>query len=175
LSEGPSRASSFGFAPHRGFADTTPSASDLAYGDEGLIPADLRSIISQGDTTQVARLIVANPQLQVPVYTAIQRQHGYPAVQAVAQLASQARSPNAIRDESDLTHVKNGPLGPMAVVPDNYVGPQPPNAVRDSDYQRMIAIYQRIESGESSVHFASATSSRRMTALPPRFATLSQL
>jgi hypothetical protein len=101
---------------------------------------------------RVAQLIVAHPQLQAPIYTAMQRQHGYAAVQSVAKFAVQSQS-HQLHDASNLTHVKDGPLGPTAVVPDNYVGPQPPNAVRESDYQRMVHIYQRIESGESSVSF----------------------
>jgi hypothetical protein len=41
----------------------------------------------------------------------------------------------------------------MAVVPDNYVGPMPAGAVRQSDYQRMVRVYGNIDSGKSSVQF----------------------
>jgi len=58
-----------------------------------------------------------------------------------------------IRSEEDLTHHRKGPLGDMAVVPDNYVGPMPAGAVRETDYQRMAGVYGNIASGNSSLQF----------------------
>lgn len=58
-----------------------------------------------------------------------------------------------IRSEEDLTHHRKGPLGDMAVVPDGYVGPMPPGAVRETDYQRMVSVYGHIDSGKSSIQF----------------------
>ena len=58
-----------------------------------------------------------------------------------------------IHSEEDLTHLRRGPLGDMAVVPDNYVGPMPAGAVRETDYQRMASVYTRIDSGKSSIQF----------------------
>jgi len=56
-----------------------------------------------------------------------------------------------VRTEEDLTLRRQGPLGNMAVVPDSYAGPMPPGAVRETDYQRMSAVYGNIASGSSSV------------------------
>ena len=64
--------------------------------------------------------------------------------------AGQARN-EQIRSEEDLTHVVYGPLGPMSVVPDNYVGPMAPNTVRQSEYERMTRVYGNIDSGRSSL------------------------
>ena len=58
-----------------------------------------------------------------------------------------------IRTEEDLTHQVHGPLGTMSVVPDNYVGPMPAGAVRQSDYHRMTSVYGNIASGHSQVQF----------------------
>lgn len=58
-----------------------------------------------------------------------------------------------MRPEEDLSHHRKGPLGDMAVVPDGYVGPMPPGAVRETEYQRMAAVYGNISSGESSITF----------------------
>src|SRR5678809_1617765 len=55
--------------------------------------------------------------------------------------------------EDDLTHHRHGVLGDMAVVPDDYAGPMPAGAVRETDYQRMAAVYSRINGGQSSIQF----------------------
>lgn len=56
-----------------------------------------------------------------------------------------------IHSEQDLTHQVQGPLGPMTVVPDDYAGPMPAGAVRQTDYHRMTSVYGNIESGQSSL------------------------
>ncbi len=61
--------------------------------------------------------------------------------------------PEPVRTEEDLTHHRKGPLGDTAVVPDGYVGPMPPGAVRETEYQRMAAVYGNISSGKSSITF----------------------
>jgi len=61
--------------------------------------------------------------------------------------------PAPVHTEEDLTHHRKGPLGDMAVVPDNYVGPMPPGAVRETDYQRMTGVFGNISSGKSSIQF----------------------
>jgi hypothetical protein len=37
----------FGVGAHRGFADVTPSASDLVHGEVEMIPADLRPVVAE--------------------------------------------------------------------------------------------------------------------------------
>lgn len=61
--------------------------------------------------------------------------------------------PRPIQNEEDLTHQRSGPLGNMAVVPDNYAGPMPAGAVSESDYRRMVRVYSNISSGKSSLTF----------------------
>ena len=71
--------------------------------------------------------------------------------------AQQQPSHERVRTEEDLTHQVQGPLGPMSVVPDNYVGPMPNGAVRQSDYQRMTSVYGNIASGHSQVQFDTSS------------------
>jgi Effector protein len=69
----------------------------------------------------------------------------------------QQPSHERIRTEEDLTHQVHGPLGTMSVVPDNYVGPMPNGAVRQSDYHRMTSVYGNIASGQSQVQFDTSS------------------
>lgn len=71
-------------------------------------------------------------------------------------LAPSVAPPRPVRSEEDLTHTRQGPIGPTHVVPDGYTGPQPPGAISESDYQRMQAVYGNIASGESSLRFDTA-------------------
>lgn len=69
--------------------------------------------------------------------------------------------PAPVRDADDLTHMRQGPLGSMAVVPDDYVGPMPPNAVRETEYRRMESVYGNIDSGQSSMQFDTSSFFKR--------------
>jgi hypothetical protein len=62
-----------------------------------------------------------------------------------------------IHTEEDLTHQKHGVLGDMSVVPDDYVGPMPPGAVRQTDYHRMESVYGNIAAGTSSIQFDTSS------------------
>lgn len=82
-----------------------------------------------------------------------QMEHGSTALQSVTHRARQPDRSHRAADESDFVHVNYGPLGAVPVVADAYVGPMPQNAIRESDYRRMIRIVERIDSGESSIQF----------------------
>lgn len=77
----------------------------------------------------------------------------YPDMRSVTHLVSQLDPSDRVTDDSDLTHVKFAPLGSVPVVADTYAGPMQPNAIRESDYRRMVRIIERIDSGESSLQF----------------------
>lgn len=94
-----------------------------------------------------------HPQLHKAIHRAMQEPHGYTGMQSVAHFVSQPDQSDRVTDDNDLTHVKYGPLGSVPVVADTYAGPMLPNAIRESDYQRMVRIFERIDSGESSVQF----------------------
>ena len=42
-------------------------------------------------------------------------------------------------------------IGEMTVVPDDYSGPMPPGAVRESQHEQMVALYDRVAEGDSQL------------------------